>query len=334
MQLFFCVGTLDLSSNRLSGEIPSTLGQLVQIQNLKIERNDFTGDVPLELCFTDHDPIVRADCREVSCPCCTECCIDGDGCDDVKGKVTPPPLGSPSVPAPTQKPVTPPTRSPITPATPAPVTAPQPVSSPTKKPTSPPVTPVTPAPVTVSTPVPTKKPTLRPTTKSPTGPPIPLSTPLPTDSPTRKPTRSPIASDPTPFPVDATTSEPTPGVTEEPASVPTPTAECFDSLTANKLCYENGDDIIFSFDNCQPRADDWVGIYHISTDKSFLREPIAWVWGCGDQFCQEEIAKGQVTFYSVQGRGRYIAYLVRQSNSYPYEAYAETEIFRVGDSCA
>ena len=288
------------------------LGQLVKIQNLKIARNDFTGDLPFELCLTDHDPVMRADCKEVYCPCCTECCIDGDGCEDVRGKVTPPPGGSPSVPAPTKKPVTPPTSSPITPATPAPVATPQPANSPTQKPSASPVLPVTPSPVTAATPVPTKRPTLRPSTNSPTGP--------------------PIASDPTPFPVDAITSEPTPGETEE--LTPVVTTECFDSLTANKLCYENGDDIIFSFDNCQPRADDWVGIYHISTDKSQLREPIAWLWTCGDQFCQDEIAKGQVTFYSVQGRGRYIAYLVRQSSSYPYEAYAETEIIRVGNSCA
>jgi hypothetical protein len=88
---------LDLSYNRLSGTIPSSLGALTALNRLYLFNNELSGTIPSSLgALTDlewfylHDnqlvgtmpfcnsdqSFVRlvADCMEVKCTCCTECC--------------------------------------------------------------------------------------------------------------------------------------------------------------------------------------------------------------------------------------------------------------------
>jgi hypothetical protein len=51
----------------------------------RIDSNDLEGDVPTELCivFNTTVPAFYADCEEFlnNCPCCTYCCVAGEGCE-------------------------------------------------------------------------------------------------------------------------------------------------------------------------------------------------------------------------------------------------------------
>ena len=98
---------LTLSSNQLTGSIPSSLGDCNVLQELKLHENNLAGLIPLGLlALTDvasvmlHNnsltgsmlfcnesafpaplPILSltADCGELECPCCTDCCSDATG---------------------------------------------------------------------------------------------------------------------------------------------------------------------------------------------------------------------------------------------------------------
>jgi hypothetical protein len=68
--------TLDvlwLRSNQLSGTIPSSLGALPALASLLLNNNQLVGTMPL--CNSDQAfASLVADCMEVDCTCCTECC--------------------------------------------------------------------------------------------------------------------------------------------------------------------------------------------------------------------------------------------------------------------
>jgi hypothetical protein len=73
---------LNLQSNQLEGEIPSTLGALYQLQVFSIHRNNVNGTMPEELCWENalnQTISMIADCSEIYCPCCSFCCVDCEG---------------------------------------------------------------------------------------------------------------------------------------------------------------------------------------------------------------------------------------------------------------
>jgi hypothetical protein len=53
------------------------------------------------------------------------------------------------------------------------------------------------------------------------------------------------------------------------------------SISTDKTCYEDGDDIIITFQNCESNEEDWIGIYARDADQNDLGDPLAWVWACG-----------------------------------------------------
>lgn len=67
--------------NQLSGDLPGELAELSWLTGLGLEDNNFEGDVPLEICSlkdNDNNFDLWADCggdsAELLCPCCTVCC--------------------------------------------------------------------------------------------------------------------------------------------------------------------------------------------------------------------------------------------------------------------
>jgi hypothetical protein len=65
---------VELQDNRLSGTIPSTLANLSDLEELKLENNRLTGNAPLGVCDKNLD-VYTTDCEadEVLCSCCTNC---------------------------------------------------------------------------------------------------------------------------------------------------------------------------------------------------------------------------------------------------------------------
>jgi len=79
------LGSLYLYLNSLTGSIPSELGLLTNLEYLILHYNSLTGTMPNEVCALRNDNVgnldtLVADCEEVTCPCCTYCCVDGVGC--------------------------------------------------------------------------------------------------------------------------------------------------------------------------------------------------------------------------------------------------------------
>jgi hypothetical protein len=67
-----------LQNNALTGTIPSSLDSLMALTDLTLYNNVLTGTVPF--CSTNQSfAYLVADCGEVSCPCCTHCCLTGQG---------------------------------------------------------------------------------------------------------------------------------------------------------------------------------------------------------------------------------------------------------------
>jgi len=71
---------LRLTENLMDGTLPGSLSALSMLRVLRIDGNFITGQVPTALCESldaMEEAIVYADCLQVSCPCCTYCCILG-----------------------------------------------------------------------------------------------------------------------------------------------------------------------------------------------------------------------------------------------------------------
>lgn len=79
---FVNTGQLRLEGNFFAGELPQQISALSQLRVFRIDENDLTGAVPNALCsiFDLTQPVAYADCDEISCPCCSHCCVDGQGC--------------------------------------------------------------------------------------------------------------------------------------------------------------------------------------------------------------------------------------------------------------
>mmetsp|Transcript_17476 Transcript_17476/g.49352 ORF Transcript_17476/g.49352 Transcript_17476/m.49352 type:complete len:1205 (+) Transcript_17476:183-3797(+) len=76
----FELETFNIGSNRLEGDIPAQYSLLRSIDALRMDENNFTGnsieDVICGSSLGDNITILFADCQEISCSCCTRCCVD------------------------------------------------------------------------------------------------------------------------------------------------------------------------------------------------------------------------------------------------------------------
>ena len=68
--------SLVLSDNLLTGEVPNIFRNLVLLEELRLDGNDFSGEVGESFCALQTDGFLTdfsADCDELTCSCCTEC---------------------------------------------------------------------------------------------------------------------------------------------------------------------------------------------------------------------------------------------------------------------
>eukprot|EP00934_Nitzschia_sp_Nitz4_P006382 Nitzschia sp. Nitz4//NODE_159_length_47236_cov_74.723851//5205//7823//NITZ4_additional_000003-RA//-1//CDS//3329531728//6372//frame0 len=335
---------ISLGSTKVSGTIPSALGGLTLLRDFAAARTDLTGSVPDGFCDGAGLDSLRMDCREVSCPCCTQCCTDGGSCDGATPAPSPRPTRSPTssptknpTPRPTVYPTTMPTVRPATVATALPTIAPtvEPTRHPTRSPTRGPATDTptkypTREPTKQATDVPTKSPTNSP--NSPTYSPT-RATYHPTSTQTRMLTPHPTTP-PTSAPVDFLTPPPTSGVTVA-QSAAGATSKCASALSTELTCYENGQDVVVSFVNCDPQSTDWVGVYAADQeDWNNLKTPLSWVWLSGDQANQATVESGKVTFYGAAGSGAFQIVLAREDQVAPVQAYAVSNVWTLTrDTC-
>lgn len=63
----------NVENNYLGGTIPNY--EWTSIQELRVNGNLFTGEMPISLCsiITTISAIATADCNEIACECCKEC---------------------------------------------------------------------------------------------------------------------------------------------------------------------------------------------------------------------------------------------------------------------
>lgn len=191
---------------------------------------------------------------------------------------------------------------------------------------------------------PTEKPTNRPS-RSPTIPttlaPAPIPTRSPTFEPTRNPSLSPAITMNTPTAKVLTTTSPTnvpmygwipllPSI-PQPTQVSTP---CVDEISVNKVCYDDieNDSIVVEINVCNPKNNDWIGIYRDGVDLQNLDDNFAaWRWTCGNQNCG-----GLPTYYAVIAfragnlnlGTTYRAHLIQDSPT-PYQSSVVSDAFQI-----
>jgi hypothetical protein len=204
-------------------------------------------------------------------------------------------------------------------------------------------------------------------TKRPVLDTVPPDLPLPTrspvavaETPTRNPAPSPVTTptrNPTPSPVTTPTRNPTPSPvvqptakpviltssptqlpfkdTRNPTPAPTP---CQSSLTVDKSCYvEDQDVIVIEFLNCDPQDDDWVGIWLASEDPENLSDRFyTWAWSCGTQSCLGAPSTMRMAFEAYGlGFDSFRAFLVHEApDDDPYFSHAMSAPFTVTDDCS
>jgi hypothetical protein len=177
----------------------------------------------------------------------------------------------------------------------------------------------------VTTVGPTDQPTPAPT-NSPTITPEPTSAPT-TQAPTRKPTTKPTAATQSP--------------TKRPS--PSPTV-CVPEIEYVSDCIDIGQKIEVRFTNCDPRRNDWIGLYNKDADVTNLGSALHWSWLCGDQNCNKSAKSGTVVFDANSigppngvwplERNDYYVYMIRRNSGGPYAAYAETSKMKIReDNC-
>ena len=73
---------------------------------------------------------------------------------------------------------------------------------------------------------------------------------------------------------------------------------CNNEIRVTKDCFateKNAESITLTFSNCDPRGDDWIGLYRDGVNPNALPEPLLWAWTCGDQSCAGATRQGSVT---------------------------------------
>ena len=191
---------------------------------------------------------------------------------------------------------------------------------------------------------PTNSPTKRISTTSPTG--LPSDDITPTSYPTYISTTTPTVTvrspslDPstTPLTIDFQTWSPSTFSPTAQAIPAPPPFSCVSSIATTNTCYENGDDIEISFNNCDATSLDWIGIYPASSlELSDISDnPLAWLWSCGNQFCSDPVdGNGEATMFNVSGFGEFIILLLRDNadGDGTFLAYGIGNTFRISSSC-
>jgi hypothetical protein len=133
--------------------------------------------------------------------------------------------------------------------------------------------------------------------------------------------------------------------TEAPSHAPsvavtiTPTP-CLDAISPLAKCVAPNQEISVTFTNCNPRDDDWVGIFAAGADYSSLPNPPLWSWACGSRNCREAVSNQEMSLSSVHAatnawplaEGAYVFVLARNS-AQPYTAFAISDEFSVQEFC-
>lgn len=162
------------------------------------------------------------------------------------------------------------------------------------------------------------------------------------------PSSWPVMSSPPPtiVPTIVTTNMPT-GKPSSETQIPTNRAStsspsgqpsiCQSSLTVNKSCYvEDEDVIVINFVNCSPQEGDWVGIWRSREDPNNLSEDfVEWAWSCGTKDCRRSPASKRMTIdaYGL-GFDSFQAFLVHDTpDGTPYLVEAMSEQFVVTSFC-
>ena len=70
--LVMLVVILDVSDNLLTGTVPASYANLVNLGSFDVSGNTVTGEIPQGMCGLDGLSTLVADCS-VSCTCCTAC---------------------------------------------------------------------------------------------------------------------------------------------------------------------------------------------------------------------------------------------------------------------
>jgi len=164
-------------------------------------------------------------------------------------------------------------------------------------------------------------PTMRPTVLS-------LNSPTPTSK--SKDFAEPSPTELTDLPTIRTTSS-----TSEVSTSAVTSLTCLSTVATDKTCYQNGENIRISFNNCVPTSSDWIGIYPARLGISNLRQPSLWLWTCGDQLCNNPVANGEATLFDASGYGTFRALLLRdnQNRGNGYSAYAIGNRFTIASIC-
>ena len=107
---------------------------------------------------------------------------------------------------------------------------------------------------------------------------------------------------------------------------------CQDSIESGYSCYGVGSQYQVGFMNCDPKQDDWIGIYPPDADPQDLGDPISnWWWLCGPTKCQDLFNQGVLYFRADMEPGSYRAFLIRDGdqNDGKHVAYASSDVFEV-----
>jgi hypothetical protein len=133
---------------------------------------------------------------------------------------------------------------------------------------------------------------------------------------------------------DASSKTPsTPHTVPSPSPTKSP-SECLgEEIVTDKSCFSLQEAISVSFQQCDPRGDDWIGIYPVGSDPLFLGENyFEWSWSCGDKTCQGASMENTIEINSIQ-HGWYQAFLVMDSPyGAPYHSVASSAPFRITSS--
>ncbi len=110
--------------------------------------------------------------------------------------------------------------------------------------------------------------------------------------------------------------------------------ECVDSISADSLCYGFfQDEVIVTFNLCEPVSMDWVAIYPEGSDMNNLGDSeLPWQYSCGTQECVETVQQDNITMGIETPPGRYQAYLVSNiggDQGPPYVAIASSAAFEI-----
>mmetsp|Transcript_25075 Transcript_25075/g.51089 ORF Transcript_25075/g.51089 Transcript_25075/m.51089 type:complete len:93 (-) Transcript_25075:73-351(-) len=82
---------LGLNKNKFTGELPLSIENMTNLQDLQVENNNLSGSIPESFCF---GPFISADCIPrndtwVECSCCQFCCDETQCCSDEFGFCVP-----------------------------------------------------------------------------------------------------------------------------------------------------------------------------------------------------------------------------------------------------